>query len=331
MLRQGAALLGAILVGAIIGPYWIGGKHCSSECIMTRQAVSISRSPNYQFVDEPGSVQVSRLNPILVGDFTQEKSFHGPHLSIEERIVGLDFARFWRNGDGLFGSQRPTNRSWIIPFEQFEGVAHFGAQAHRLALNSNLQVPCRGIAVVGEFEFCFDDTAFLSRKNENATFFILGPLIHDLEIDFFEMNKCTLANKQRSIQHSIRFFERFPLQPCDYSNCDDCYRSNDAIVDVKLVSYPTNVLPASSGYGIDPFKHPGLFWLGIAVALVGGLLALAGFGGESLLAFFIGGVLFVAGCHLASTNSRAENVVVEAVVIAKLEFSDVQRHFLPTL
>lgn len=38
------------------------------------------------------------------------------------------------------------------------------------------------------------------------------------------------------------------------------------------------------------------------MALVGGLLALAGFGGESLLAFLIGGVLFVAGCHLASTK-----------------------------
>src|ERR1700674_4947323 len=74
-LRQGGALLRAILVGAIIGSYWIGGKHCTGECIMTRQAISISRSPNYQFVDEPSSVQVSRLNPILVGDFTQEKSF----------------------------------------------------------------------------------------------------------------------------------------------------------------------------------------------------------------------------------------------------------------
>src|SRR5262245_1665413 len=129
----------------------------------------------------------------------------------------------------------------------------------------------------------------------------INPGVLDAEIG-------ALAVDHGLVQRAICFLKCFPLQPSNYENADRRERGYQSFGGFQHMQEPTKAAYWPVGYGFGPFRHGALFWFGIVLAMIGGVLALAGIVGRNLIALLIGVVVLIVGLHLATLGNRSDQI-----------------------
>jgi hypothetical protein len=154
---------------------------------------------------------------------------------------------------------------------------------------------------------------------------------------FGHMN--TLQENESALPGTERFiglFQGAPLQA-----------TNDGQGDGGEGKYQAVIIPEATGQAFElsaneapPYYetvnyepryiwHQPFFWIWFIVALIGGVIWLAGICGGHLGGFLIGTAMFVVGLHqLTSLNRGSENVLIMPIIIAELELSNIEMQVL---
>jgi hypothetical protein len=111
--------------------------------------------------------------------------------------------------------------------------------------------------------------------------FLIVWFVGDGRHDLIKIHVGSLASAHRF----IGFFERFPLQRCNNSNSNSRDSGNQPIYRFEQRHNFTEAAIYPIQYGFGPFKHTRLFWVGYIIALIGGVLFLASFGGGGIIMF----------------------------------------------
>jgi hypothetical protein len=182
---------------------------------------------------------------------------------------------------------------------------------------TNEQIVCRGIAGIFRCN--------LERNGKSLVTPFQWP--DDFSSD---SNPWALCYLKCSIESLIGFYESLPLPKGDEADGDCCHGSNQAVYRFEKLDYAAKPPREPERYGLGPIQHTAQFWIGFCIAICGGMLAFAGIGGESLILFLVGCGVLAIGAYVNSTSAdrRSENVRILPIVVAELEFRNVQRHVL---
>jgi hypothetical protein len=199
----------------------------------------------------------------------------------------------------LWTNYIPVN-VFVVPSEQRERLFHRQIRRsdhfNKMAFHPESEVPSSGVPAVGKVKRWSED--FIGIRH--AT-------ICEMHFDPVQINMGSVASS-RSV---VGFFESEVLQGANY------YQQERA----------NSEYGRKEGEGLFNFNSPVIgrfiFFFGLLFGFSSIPFIFSGHGWVTPIGLLFGGLLIISGAYPTSADRRSENVVVEAIIVAKLELCNV--------